>query len=175
MRLLSRVVPAAIALIVLVTTASCGQAPAPAEPSAPANPLHGVWSMTAMISGGGEAKIDPSPPGLFIFTEGHYSAVYSLGADPRPLSAAGFDPTSKEKVAQHDTIIVNTGTYEASGSTITFRPMVAKIPEFIGGHSTMDFQINDDVLTLTVQSVVAADGVSPPDLLGESMTLRRIE
>ncbi len=103
MRLRSRIVPAAIALIVLVTTASCGQAPAPApaEPSAPANPLHGVWSMTAMISGGGEAKIDPSQPGLFIFTKGHYSAVYSLGEDPRPLSVAGFDPTSEEKVAHH--------------------------------------------------------------------------
>ncbi len=167
---------AAVALVVLVTTASCGQAPAPAEPSAPVNPLYGVWSMTAMTPGGGGATIDPSQPGLFIFTEGYYSAVYSLGADPRPLSAAGFDPTSEEKVAQYDTIIVNTGTYEASGSTITFRPMVAKSPEFIGGHSTMDFQINGDVLTLTVQSVVAADGVSsPPDELAPSMTLRRIE
>ena len=177
MRLRSRVVPAAVALVVLVTSASCGQAPAPvpAEPSAPANPLHGVWSMSAMTPGGGGATIDPSQPGLFIFTEGHYSAVYSLGADPRPLSAVGFNPTSEEKVAQYDTIIVNTGTYEASGSTITFRPMVAKSPEFIGGHSTMDFQINGDVLTLTVQSVVATDGVSPPDELAESMTLRRIE
>ncbi len=182
MRLRSRVVPAAVALAVLVTTASCGQAPAPApaEPSAPVNPLHGVWSMTA-ISGDGGATIDPSQPGLFIFTEGHYSAVYSLGADPRPLSAAGFDATSEEKVAQYDTIIVNTGTYEASGSTITFRPMVAKSPEFIGGHSTMEFQLRKtgqkgDMLTLTVQSVVAADGVSsPPDELAPSMTLRRIE
>ncbi len=182
MRLRSRVVPAAVALVVLLTTASCGQAPAPApaEPSAPANPLHGVWSMTS-ISGDGGATIDPSQPGLFIFTEGHYSAVYSLGADPRPLSAAGFAPTSEEKVVQYDTIIVNTGTYEVSGSTITFRPMVAKSPEFIGGHSTMDFQLRKtgqkgDVLTLTVQSVVAADGVSsPPDELAPSMTLQRIE
>ncbi len=181
MRLRSRVVPAAVALVVLVTTASCSQAPAPAEPDAPANPLHGVWSMIAMTSGDDGATIDPSQPGLFIFTEGHYSAVYSLGADPRPLSAAGFDPTSEEKVAQYDTIIVNTGTYEARGSTITFRPMVAKSPEFIGGDSTMDFQLRKtgqkgDVLTLTVQSVVAADGVSsPPDELAPSMTLRRIE
>ncbi len=38
----------------------------------------------------------------------------------------------------------------------------------------MDLQINGDVLTLTVQSVVAADGVSsPPDPLGSSMTLLR--
>ncbi len=176
MRLRSHVVPAAVALVVLMNIASCGQAQDQAEPTVPTNLLHGVWSMTAMTPGGGGATIDPSQPGLFIFTEGYYSAVRSLGADPRPLSATGFNATSEEKVAQYDTIIVNTGTYEASGSTITFRPMVAKSPEFVGGHSTTDFQINGDVLTLTVQSVVAADGVSsPPDELAPSMTLRRIE
>ena len=175
MRLRSHVVPAAVALVVLVITASCGQAPAPAEPTAPANPLHGVWSMTTMTPGGGGATIDPSQPGLFIFTEGYYSAVYLPGADPRPLSAAGFNPTSEEKVAQYDTIIVNTGTYEASGSTITFRPMVAKSPGFIGGHSTMDYQINGDTLTLSVTSTVAADGASPPDGFETSMTLRRLQ
>lgn len=168
--------PAVVVLVVLVTTVSCGQAPTPAEPVAPVNPLHGVWSMTAVNPGGGGAPIDPSQPGLFIFTEGYYSEVSSLGADPRPLSAAGFNPTSKEKVAQYDTIIVNAGTYEVDGPTIIFRPMVAKTPEFIGGHSTMDFQITGDVLTLTVQSVVAADGVSAPsDGVGSTMTLRRNE
>ncbi len=159
--------------VVLVTAASCGQAPAPVEPSAPVNPLLGAWSMTTMTPAGGEATIDPSQPGLFIFTEGHYSAVYSLGADPRPLSAVEFTPTAEEKTAQYDTIIVNTGTYEASDTTITFRPMVAKSPEFIGGHTTMDFQITGDVLTLTVQSLVAANKVSLPEVAGELMTLRR--
>ncbi len=177
MPLRSRVVPTAVALVILVTTASCGQAPvsAPSEPTAPDDPLHGVWSMTAMTPGGGGATIDPSQPGLFIFTEGYYSAVFSLGSDPRPLSATGFNPTSEEKVAQYDRIIVSTGTYEASGSTITFRPMVAKSPEFIGGHATMDYQINGDVLTLTITSTMAADGVSAPGANGSSMTLQRIE
>ncbi|MCH8948692.1 MAG: lipocalin-like domain-containing protein [Acidobacteria bacterium] len=164
-----------LSLLVTLITLTAFTGPAMAEPTVPTNPLLGVWSMTTMTPGGGET-IDPSQPGLFIFTEAYYSAVYTLGADPRPLSVAAFNPTSDEMVAQHDTIIVNTGTYEASGSTITFRPMVAKSPEFIGGHSTMDFQINGDVLTLTVQSVVAADGVSTAaDAPGSSMTLRRIE
>jgi hypothetical protein len=174
MRLRSHVVPAAVALVVLMNIASCGQAQDQAEPAVPTNPLVGVWSMTTMTPSGGET-IDPSQPGLFIFTEAYYSAVYSLGADPRPLSAAAFNPTSDEMVAQHQTIIVNTGTYEANGSTITFRPMVAKSPEFIGGHATMDYQINRDVLTLTITSTVAADGVSAPDAPASSMRLRRIE
>ncbi len=161
----SRVVPAAVALVVLVTTASYGQTPP--------NPLLGVWSVTAMTDGG--TTSDPSQPGLIIFTEGHYSAVYSLGDAPRPLSADRFVPTPEEKIAQYDTIIVNTGTYEVSGSTITSRPMIARSPEFVGGDSTMDFQIDGDVLTLTLQSVVSMDGVSAPDVSGSSMTLRRIE
>ena len=144
------------------------------EEQEPANPLQGVWSMMAMTPDDG-AMIEPSQPGLFIFTEGYYSAVYSLGADPRPLSAAAFDPTSEEMIAQHETIIVNTGTYETDGSTITFRPIVAKSPEFIGGHSKMDFQIDGGVLTLTVQSVLSADGEPAPVVPGSSMRLRRLE
>ncbi len=163
-----------LSLLVTLITLTAFTGPAMAEPTVPTNPLLGVWSMTTMTPGGGET-IDPSQPGLFIFTEAYYSAVYTLGADPRPLSVAAFNPTSDEMVAQHQTIIVNTGTYEANGSTITFRPMVAKSPEFIGGHATMDYQINRDVLTLTITSTVAADGVSAPGTAASSMTLRRIE
>lgn len=175
MQIRFRILSAAGVLVVLLTIVACSQAPTPVEPAAPVNPLHGVWSVSAMTPGDGAPTIDPSQPGLFIFTEGHYSAVYSLGEEQRPKSATAFNPTSEEKVAQYDTIIVNTGTYDVSGSTMTFRPLVAKSPEFIGGQSTMDFQISGDVLTLTLQSVVAADGVSAPDASGSSMTLRRVE
>ena len=77
--------------------------------------------MTTMTPGAGGAAIDPSQPGLFIFTDLYYSAVYSLGADPRPLSVVAFSATPEEMIAQYQTIIVNTGTYEASGATVTFR------------------------------------------------------
>ena len=55
------------------------------------------------------ATIDPSQPGLWIFTKGHYSAVYSIGAEPRPLAATTFNETDEETVALYDTIIVNSG------------------------------------------------------------------
>ncbi len=175
MRLHLRVVPPVLVLFVLMTTASCDQPREQDESSVPANPLQGVWSMTTMTPGGGGPTIDPAQPGLFIFTDRYYSAVYSLGADPRPLSAAAFSPTPDEMVAQYETIIVNAGTYQANGANISFRPMVAKSPEFIGGHSTMDYQINGDTLTLSVTSTVAADGGSPPDGFEPSMTLRRLQ
>jgi len=166
---------AALAFVLSVAVASCTQASAPAEPAAPANPLHGVWSMSQLSPGGGEPTINPAQPGVFIFTEGHYSSVYSLGDQARQRSAVSFSPTPEEKVAQYDTILVNTGTFEVNGSTITFRPLLAKSPEYVGGQGTMEFQIDGDVLTLRQQSVVGADGVAASNASGASMTLRRIE
>ena len=166
----SPIVPVALTLGVVAITACGDQA---AQEEAAANPLLGAWSMTAITAYG--TMIEPSQSGLFIFTEDHYSAVYSLGADPRPLSATAFAPTSDEMVAQYQTIIGNTGTYDVSGSTITYRPMVAKSPEFVGGHSTMDYAIDGNTLTLNTTSVVSADGMSPPTALSETIRLRRIE
>ncbi len=168
----SPIVPVALTLGVVAITA-CGDQAAQEEEAA-ANPLLGAWSMTAITADDG-TMIEPSQSGLFIFTEDHYSAVYSLGADPRPLSATVFTPTSDEMIAQYQTIIVNTGTYDVSGSTITYRPMVAKSPEFVGGHSTMDYAIDGNTLTLNTTSVVSADGMSPPTALSETIRLRRIE
>ena len=165
------IVPVVLTLGVLAITACGDQA---AQEEEPANPLLGVWSMTAITADDG-TMIEPSQSGLFIFTEDHYSAVYSLGADPRPLSATVFAPTSDEMIAQYQTIIVNTGTYDVSGSTITYRPMVAKSAGFVGGHSTMDYAIDGNTLTLNTTSVVSADGMSPPTEVSGTIRLRRIE
>ncbi len=78
-------------------------------------------------------------------------------------------------VAQYQTIIVNTGTYDVSGSTITYRPIIAKSPEFVGGHSTMDYAIDGNTLTLNNTSVVSVDGMSPPTDVSGTIRLRRIE
>lgn len=165
----------AVPLAFLLCSLSCSPPPEQeTESAAPTNPLIGVWSVSTVTPGGGGETISPAQPGLFIFTEGHYSAIYSLGSDPRPRSTASFTPTAEEKIAQYDTIIVNAGTYEVTGSTITMKPMVARSPEFVGGTATADFQIAGDVLTLINQSVVDSTGAAPPQALG-SMTLQRLE
>ncbi len=164
--------------IVLVAATAYAQVP-PALPASPfaalAHPLVGAWSVATQTPPSGGATIDPSQPGLWIFTKGHYSAVYSVGAEPRPHAASDFNATDEEKVVLFDTIIVNSGTYEVSGSTIRLRPMIAKSQEYVGGRSTMDFEIAGDVLTLTTRSVTSVGGASPSDAAGSSMTLRRIE
>jgi hypothetical protein len=170
-----RFLPVVLALLALIVTAACGQASAPpAEPAAPVTPLHGAWSLTAVDPADGSGAIDPSQPGLYIFGEGYYSAVYNNGAEPRVPSATPFEPTPEEMVAQHESIIVNTGTYEVDGSTITFYPIIAKSPGFVGGHAMAEFAIDGDTLTLMMQMVMDAGGTSAPDV-GGSLTLRRVE
>ena len=165
--------PASVVLLALIVTVSCSQAPPP-DPAAQANPLQGVWSLTASDPGDGSPVIDPSQPGLYIFVEGYYSAVYAPDAAPRVAAEITFQPTPEEMVAQHESIIVNTGTYEISGSTVTFRPIIAKSPGFVGGQATSEFRIDGDALTLTGRTVVGADGTSAPNVTG-SLTLRRVE
>ena len=114
-------------LAVLVLLTACQQPPS-ADLDAPANELVGVWSLTAVDPGDGSPVIQPSQPGLYIFADGYYSAVFAPGSDPRIKSEVSFQPTQDEMVAQYETIIVNTGTYEISGSTVTFRPIIAKEP-----------------------------------------------
>ena len=171
MKLRLRALPVGLAVLALIVTVACGQTPD--TPPTPGNPLQGVWSLTAVDPGDGSAVIDPSQPGLYIFAEGYYSGVYAPGAEARVPSATPFQPTPEEMVAQYESIIVNTGTYEISGSTVTFWPVIAKSPGFVGGQATAEFQITGDALTLTLQSIVAADGTLLPEVLG-SMTLRRM-
>jgi len=166
-----RLLSASVGALAVVAVAACGQA-TPPEPAAPANPLAGAWSVSA-ITGADGVTIDPAQPGLFVFTDGHYSAVYTPGAEPRPASATHFVATDEEALAQFQSFIVNAGTYSVDGSTITFRPSIARAPEFVGGQATAEFEIAGDVLTLRYQTIVSAGGANAPDV--GSMTLRRLE
>ena len=112
--------------------------------------------------------------GLYIFAEGYYSAVFAPGAEPRVPSATPFQPTTEEMMAQYQSIIINTRTYEISGSTVTLRPIIARSPAFVGGQQTSEFRIEGNTLTLTETTVVAADGTPAPGAAG-SLTLRRVE
>lgn len=165
-----RSLPVHVALLGLIVAVACGQAPSSDE----ANQLHGVWSMTAVDPGDGSEVIDPSQPGLYIFADNYYSAVYAPGGELRVPSQVAFQPTPEEMVVQYESIIVNTGTYEISGSTVTFRPIIAKSPGFVGGQATSEFRIEGDMLTLTGLTVVAEDGTSAPNVTG-SLTFRRVE
>jgi hypothetical protein len=64
-------------------------------------------------------------------------------------------PTDAEKIARYEQwvrFIGQSGTYQISGTTLTFRPVVAKTEELIGRPRAVEFQVQGDALTLTIQS-----------------------
>lgn len=151
---------------------ACSQ-PESSEAVPPAGPLQGVWSVVRVEPSDGPI-IDPAQPGLYIFAEEHYSAVYVPGAEPRTKSAVSFTPTSDEMVAQYQSIIVNSGTYQIDGSSFTLRPMIAKSPGFVGGYLAGTFSLSGDTLVLRHEQLFDLDGVQLPDF-GEVLTLLRLE
>jgi len=165
-------VSALVVLVALVAIVGCRQPPPGAAGAG--NELEGVWMLTRVDPGNGSPVIERSQPGLYMFAGSHYSAVYAPGPDKRTKSAVSFQPTDAEMAAQYATIIVNAGTYEVDGATVTFRPIIAKSPGFVGGYQTSTFRIQGDTLVLTQHATVALDGVSPPEV-GGSLTLVRVE
>jgi hypothetical protein len=171
MNRLSMFFPAVVLLAVVFS--ACQETPS-SESASPANELDGVWSLTAVNPGSGSPVIEPSQPGLYIFAAGYYSAVFAPGPNPRIKSEVSFQPSPEEMVAQYESIIVNTGTYEIDGSSVTFRPIIAKSPGFVGGHQKSTFRVEGNTLVLSDDMVVSVDGVSLPDVEG-SLTLTRVE
>ncbi|MDX1647689.1 MAG: lipocalin-like domain-containing protein [Longimicrobiales bacterium] len=146
-----------------------GVADAPRTPG----PLEGVWSV-AVVEPEGAPPIDPAQPGMYIFTADHYSAVYTPGPEPRSKAATSFQPTPEEMVDQFQSIIVNAGRYEIDGASITFRPIIARSPGFVGGRLTGAFDVSGDTLTLRHERLFDQEGAELSEF-GERLTLVRIE
>lgn len=92
--------------------------------------LRGVWRVASLTRTGPDAATNNNPqPGLFLFTEKHYSLAVVRSDKPRPeLPSDPAKATAAELLAAYDPFGANSGTYEISGDTLTFRPIVAQNP-----------------------------------------------
>jgi hypothetical protein len=97
--------------------------------------LEGAWQVTTYELAD-SSVVDPAQPGLFLFTEGYYSAVYTNRAEPRVPAETHFSPTEEETLDQYRSLIVNTGT------------------------------IAGDVLTLEYSTILSTEGTSAPNVRG---------
>ena len=159
--------------VALVATA-CAPVPGDEATGEVQGPLEGVWSVVSVDPMDGSSVVDPSQPGLYIFTGSHYSAVYAPGPEPRLRSEESFRHTEDEMIAQYRSIIVNSGTYQVDGSSLTLRPMIAKSPNLVGGRLTGTFSISQDTLVLHHEHLVDVDGAEFAGF-GETLTLVRLE
>src|SRR5205823_1965136 len=94
--------------------------------------LKGVWKVVEAKRSGPNAGTNSNPqPGLYIFTRKHYATVGVIGDKPRPQVPDVEKATASELLAMWGPFVANAGTYEISGDTLTTRPLVAKMPEFM--------------------------------------------
>jgi hypothetical protein len=126
--------------------------------------LDGAWSVASIrfVSKAGTSEIRPAQGGLFLFTGRHYSIAWHPSELPRGPSATRWFPTDEEKAADFNTVIFNSGTYEADDTVFTTFPEVAKTPEFTGGTGTYRYRAAGDTLWITALEYRSFDGVIDP-------------
>ena len=136
--------------------------------------LQGAWKVTeqwSRVIGGDWTRVTTPYRSLFIFTEKHYSYMYTLGAEPRRLFTADPNkPTDAEKAAAYSSFVAGTGTYVLSGPVLTLTAIVLKNPnEMAGPPFTHRVEIDGTKLSMTI--------VSPPFLPGREWrsVLTRVE
>src|SRR3990172_7152523 len=105
--------------------------------------MQGVWREAEIAVTGANASTVQNPqPSLYIFTPTHYAMLGTFGENARALYKA-FDSTNEEKIAAYDSFWGNAGAYELAGDTVTIRPIIARVPNFMtGGFSRYQFRLD---------------------------------
>jgi len=118
------------------------------ESPAARNPLVGAWRVTE-IDDANRPPITNPQPGLYIFTEQHYSFARINGTGPLPDYPSNEKATDADKVAVFNAIYLNSGTYTVAANMLTTKAMVAKSAFAIGASNQYDFAVNGKALVLT--------------------------
>jgi len=118
--------------------------------------LNGAWQAVDVRGHNpedGDWKTDSIQPSLYLFHNGHYSMMYITGNESRPLLPDGYTRETLTNEQLRSTLIpfvANSGTYEIDGATLSTKPIVALIPNFMeGGSAAYTYRIEGDRLILT--------------------------
>jgi len=136
--------------------------------------LMGGWALTSTKNA--EGVVDEEPlPGIVVFTNTHYSIMFTIGDKPRALLGElpeGEDPTDAQLVEAYDSLIANSGRYAAEDGKIVTRAYVAKNPDYMAGWpddnaTTYTYSVDGDTLMFTTGDDGPGGGVT--------RTFRRVE
>ena len=155
-----------VSVLAILTVVSAAWRAAPAQDV----DLQGAWLVTNITDAEGN-EIE-AQPGLYLFTETHYSIMFVPGTDER-TQFAGSDPTDEESLGAYNAFIANSGRYQVVGDQLTIRAYVAKHPNYMGGFP-------DKKVTATVH-IAGGDTLHLTytggefSFTGTMFTLRRVE
>ena len=103
--------------------------------------------------------VDESPqPGLYMFTDRHFSLMLIPEDAPRPLLPE--DATPEQRLAVFENFVADAGSYVASDSILTMQNVIAKLPRAMNSNagSPYRYRINGDSLTLSFSGAWATGG-----------------
>jgi len=154
------------ALVLLATAASWQVAPAQDVD------VQGAWLVAGITDSSG-TEIG-GEPGLFVFTETHYSIMFVPGTEDR-AQYPGDLPTDEETLAAYRSFIANSGRYAVEGNQLTHRAYVAKDPVYMGvfpenpltakvhrAGETLHFTYTSGFLTGWMFTLQRVEGRAPP-------------
>ena len=118
--------------------------------------IEGVWRVVEVTGGPNDIKNSNPQPALYVFTRKHYSLVGTFGPKPRPDLP---DDLTKASAAELLAVLgapfaASAGTYELAPDTVTFRPIVAKLPRVMAPGATIKsaYKLDRTTLILTTSS-----------------------
>jgi len=133
--------------------------------------LRGVWRPVEARTG--NAQGTASQPGLYVFTERHYSIMRVTSNAPRPNPPATLSQaTAAQLIAAWDPFTANAGTYTLTGSELVTRPTVSKAPSFMTNGAFVAYSWTVRADTLTLMPLRTQQG---PVTGGTSIRLVRVE
>jgi hypothetical protein len=113
--------------------------------------IKGVWQVVEITTTGPNASTNSSPqPGLWIFTDKHYTYMTVNTDKPRPVVPAA-KMTDKDRADAYRGFVASGGTYEIKGDQITMKVFVARSPETMRSGSVFGntYKLDGKVLTVT--------------------------
>ena len=124
-----------------------------AKPVADANPLEGAWRIVDAVATGADSSTNHNPqPSMLIFAKGYYSWIAVTTNTARVLFKAAT-PTDAERLDAYNSFVANSGTYQIADSTLTIRPVAARMPNFMaGGSEIYHFRTAGDTLWMHERS-----------------------
>lgn len=100
--------------------------------------IEGAWELVEAWGRGaaGEWQLQNPQPSVYLFAHGYYSIMYVDAERARPDVPAD---TPRQQISEEllrgifEPFNANSGTYRLEGSTLTTNPIVALVPNFVGG------------------------------------------
>ncbi len=126
----------------------------------PNEQLVGAWLITeTTVTTPDSTSTNSSPqPGLYIFTDRHFSNMLIQGSERRALLSD--TRSAEERLAAYDVFIADAGSYEFTDSLLTMHNIIAKVPNVMTGTGpgiTYRYHLYSDTLELTFER-----GWAPP-------------